>query len=886
METLLRVEVVNDLEGEVKVFEQDNKIQTNDDWNALTEYDAVISTPNCVSPVIEGIPEPPEDLFDLVLIDEAHHSPAKTWSSVLDAFPKAKKVLFTATPFRRDKKRIKGKIIYSYPLKRAFEDEVFGKIKFEPVVTVNATDEHVAIKAQEVLRVDRERGLSHALMVRTNSKAKAAELVKLYREKTNLQLQKIDSNHTYGHIKKALKKLMDGELDGIICVDMLGEGFNFPNLKIAALHAPHKSLEVTLQFIGRFSRTAAGVDEAKFIAIPNEIELEAQRIYTEGAVWQDLITNLSENRIQEEIETRQLIEGFTNQIIADERLNNLSLFSLKPYYHVKIFRVADEFDIETPLDLSHHRLRVLRADVNEENSTVVILTGEVNRPRWASQDEFDTIDYNLIIIYYDEAANLLFINSSIRNIALYDDLAKQLTGSRPRILATSRINKVLLGITNAEFFNVGMKNTVSSNHDESYRIYSGSKAHRSIQQSDSQFFGRGHFFAKGMIGDRKITIGLSSASKVWSNKSTSIPAFVQWCEDLAAKINQDATPVTGTELDYLRLPAETDTVPNQTPIGINWNERSFRTPTSVYYHHDNGQIIKYNLTDLTFEFDYNATNQNVIRFAILTDLFRYEYDFSLSLDADFYFTPVIQDEIPVYIGTETNSIELTAYINTFQLLFYFDDFSALDLHNHYLPPEPGHINFNNDQVVEIDWAAQGVDPKAEFKNARANTITIHQFLNDNYLPGLNLDYIFYDHGQGEIADFITAKAYDDHLLVQLYIVKGSKADAAGTRVNDAYEVTGQVVRSIRWQNREMILKQLNHRNGLPNPYNGRRVAPQVLDNLFKAHITKPVVWENVLVQPGISKQRLEANNNIANNLAGAHNFCQSQNCRMLILGSH
>ena len=34
----------------------------------------------------------------------------------------------------------------------------------------------------------------------------------------------------------------------------LGEGFDLPDLKVAALHDIHKSLAVTLQFIGRFTR--------------------------------------------------------------------------------------------------------------------------------------------------------------------------------------------------------------------------------------------------------------------------------------------------------------------------------------------------------------------------------------------------------------------------------------------------------------------------------------------------------------------------------------------------------------------------------------------------------------------------------------------------------
>jgi len=48
---------------------------------------------------------------------------------------------------------------------------------------------------------------------------------------------------------------------------MLGEGFDLPNLKIAAVHDTHKSLAVLLQFTGRFTRAAGkNVGEASVIA--------------------------------------------------------------------------------------------------------------------------------------------------------------------------------------------------------------------------------------------------------------------------------------------------------------------------------------------------------------------------------------------------------------------------------------------------------------------------------------------------------------------------------------------------------------------------------------------------------------------------------------------
>jgi len=42
----------------------------------------------------------------------------------------------------------------------------------------------------------------------------------------------------------------------------LGEGFDLPALKVAAIHDPHKSLAVTLQFVGRFARSGQGLGDA------------------------------------------------------------------------------------------------------------------------------------------------------------------------------------------------------------------------------------------------------------------------------------------------------------------------------------------------------------------------------------------------------------------------------------------------------------------------------------------------------------------------------------------------------------------------------------------------------------------------------------------------
>ena len=203
--------------------------------------------------------------------------------------------------------------VYNYPLSKAYRDGIFGSISFIPIDEAPEKDRLIAIEAERVFLNDRADGYEHYLMVRTDTKEKAKGLEKLYKEITSLRLKRIDSSMTYGTIQRTIKALREKNLAGIICVDMLGEGFDFPNLKIAAVHEPQKSLASTLQFIGRFARTnAEKIGTAKFIAMNDEaLRIENRRLYTSDAVWQDMIIELSEKKINSDLENSEAIKHFS-----------------------------------------------------------------------------------------------------------------------------------------------------------------------------------------------------------------------------------------------------------------------------------------------------------------------------------------------------------------------------------------------------------------------------------------------------------------------------------------------------------------------------------------------------------------------------------------------
>ncbi|MGH9643532.1 MAG: DEAD/DEAH box helicase [Terriglobales bacterium] len=357
LRTLREIGVVPDAIERPRVKELADRINSADGWDALRQFDVVVSAPNCISPGYLTIPAPPPDLFDLVIIDEAHHSPAFTWAALLDAFQSAKRALFTATPYRRDRAEIKGRFVYNYPITRAFHDHIFGRISYVPVDVLQGENQDAAIArtANEVFQTDRASGLNHYLMVRTDRKTRAEELAIVYSKVTPLRLRVVHSSLSNKTVKGILAEMNSGSLDGVICVNMMGEGFNFPRLKIAAVHSPHKSLEVTLQFIGRFARTnAPDIGEAKFVALLSDIEIERKRIFDEGAVWQEIIPQLSYGRIADEIHTKEVLEEFHTPAGAEE-FADLSLYSLNPRSHVKIYDVSASVDfrhlsVELPSD--------------------------------------------------------------------------------------------------------------------------------------------------------------------------------------------------------------------------------------------------------------------------------------------------------------------------------------------------------------------------------------------------------------------------------------------------------------------------------------------------------------------------------------------------------
>ena len=229
----------------------------------------------------------PDDFFDLIIIDEAHHSAADSWKKVLVKFSKAKIVSMTATPFRSDKQEIEGELVYRYPFKRATMNGYVKRVKAWYVapseLTFTAKGETKTYNLDEVLKMKEKDWFSRGIALSEvcnrsivdNSLEKLEEL-----RQTGTQHQIIAVACSVDHAKAirsmyssrgykadviysqmaddkkedVLRRLKNGELDCIVQVQMLGEGFDHQKLSVAAIFRPFRTLAPYIQFVGRILR--------------------------------------------------------------------------------------------------------------------------------------------------------------------------------------------------------------------------------------------------------------------------------------------------------------------------------------------------------------------------------------------------------------------------------------------------------------------------------------------------------------------------------------------------------------------------------------------------------------------------------------------------------
>lgn len=234
----------------------------------------------------------PADFFDLILFDEGHHSVAASWAMLKAQFPTARIVNFSATPLRADGQMMAGRILYSYPIFRAIQE---GYVKRLKAVQLNPRTlryvrredgQEIEVNLEEVRRLGEvDADFRRSIVTSTETLNTIADtsiraLDRLRAETGDRRLKIIASALNYEHCRqiveayvargrradyvhsreesatnqRVMQRLDNHELDVIVQVRKLGEGFDHPFLSVAAVFSIFSNLSPFVQFVGRIMR--------------------------------------------------------------------------------------------------------------------------------------------------------------------------------------------------------------------------------------------------------------------------------------------------------------------------------------------------------------------------------------------------------------------------------------------------------------------------------------------------------------------------------------------------------------------------------------------------------------------------------------------------------
>jgi superfamily II DNA or RNA helicase len=820
----------------------------------VAQVDAVLSASNVVVTniqVLEGCAEPALQqiaaLCSHVFFDEAHHLPAKTWTGVARTFDSKPILQFTATPFRNDAKPIEGTIIFNYPLKKAQSEQYFRPVKFDPVLEFDEAlaDQAIAAKAVAALRLDLAAGLDHLMMARAQTTEKADKLLATYQAYPDLNPVVIHSKDIGKKEQKRRLEMINSRQSRIlICVSMFGEGFDLPQLKVAALHNVHKSLAITLQFVGRFTRFKRDLGNATIVANLADIHVreDLRELYSEGADWNVLLEEASAGATGTRLRLSNFVKGFENLP------NLLSLHNITPKMSAVVYYTTCGAWCPSSLEDYFGKKLIEAPFINEEENVVVCVTRSRRSVEWGTIRDLVNTEWQLYVVYWDKARKLLFINSNVPH-TFHQGIAKAVAGT------TKRVDKevpfrVLHGLNQLTLTNLGLNHTLG--RAVSFTMLAGNNILQTLTDAQQDNKTASNIFGLGYRDGKYTNVGCSTKGRFWSFRvAEDIPDWMNWCGEVGTKILDNRITIRDILKKVVRYEKITGR-PAAVPIAIDWasdvlakseEAASFAInghPAQMLYSiglelltHDTTSAIQFRL--------FSETQQAVVELVFIDEQVRYR---------------LVSGTVQVSFMKE--QVELVDWLADQPPTIMFHNRSLIRDGMLARLPEVDQP-YQREKIQGWDWTGINITTESQGINRTTDTVQYHTI---QELQKGDYDILFDDDNSGEAADIVALKFRDDTLFVDLYHCKFSGGTTPGHRTKDLYEVCGQAQKSVRWAaDRGKLFRHLKHRETMRKKNYGTSFTRfetgygdlAALNQLEHRARFSPMQVSVFIVQPGLSQ---------------------------------
>jgi len=799
----------------------DERPRNKSDWIDYSSADVVVTLPNTISQMYThqdelDIASPPEDLFDLVLVDEAHHSSAPAWEEILNEFPDVPQILLTATPFRRDHDTLPGRLIYHYPVDRAHADGIYHGVE---LTTQEKGREALIETAKSQLEALQESNSEATMMARTDTTDDADALAEEYNEGGELQVTAVHSEVEKEQNEDAIQELRDGEIDGVVIVDKFAEGIDINNLQLAVFHQPPKSLQMTIQLIGRLARQPEDGATASIVATDDAIsdtttEDAVRRLYYENTGWTDIVPEIIGEYIQPQRWPTSPVRDKTPAAVNEE---NIEL-----YKTVTVYSLA-ETDPDLDTDYPDVELDVFPLDAANSSSLAGYITTTTDSPTWGTQTILETLRYDLHLFYSPSENDVLFQYTS--NLGQAGELREALVNDIDSLepVDGDRLSRVMQSLQTPKYQTTGLANTsIPSGDQPQYKTYHGRDVQGAVYHSDERTYTHGHVFATFGSDDDTETRGVSgSKSKIWSNSKESVSEFARWCDIMASRLSDDSE--SGIQnlggLDTGERIHQFESV----PFVVILHPRVAATPIEVSGGPFSGSIVA--KPSLEIESPPSAESPSV---DVLMNFEAHDAELSCSYDVSTnqWTGEITELEVSLPEGNGTgSSIKANEFLKSYPPRFYTDS-GAIVVGGQRQSPEVDLSNFNPAQYQassSVDWSeyiSEGAGEKPEwYCSDNEGSLASHWDSNDHSSVFEALvrwlterkdeeqHILFCDDEGGEVADFIEFEIEENE--INLYHCKGG--DSAGVSIGRFKDIYQQTARSLRYIRSMELIDHINDR---------------------------------------------------------------------------
>ena len=274
-------------------------------------FDAVVAcTPSIAQK--KRLEQFPSDMFSLIITDEAHHAVCSENRRIYDHFAETKHLGVTATPLRHDRVGLKNvfqTVSFQYPIAQGIEEGFLCKLQAKRVKVQELELESVSGTKTDFSSVEldallmKEEVLSKMVIptiehvgnrqtiVFTHNLEHARQITACFNRQGNkIIATNIDSSLAENERRTRLNRYKNGEVQFIVNVGVLTEGFDHPPTSCIALFRPTKSLGLLAQMVGRGTRIYEGKSDClilDFVGVNNSVRTMSVFDVLDGTILSD-----------------------------------------------------------------------------------------------------------------------------------------------------------------------------------------------------------------------------------------------------------------------------------------------------------------------------------------------------------------------------------------------------------------------------------------------------------------------------------------------------------------------------------------------------------------------------------------------------------------------